>query len=111
MHPTLFHGQIRTLLLNANGAVPADFQNGLKPMLLGAPVNFVNVMAPADTSGQLLAAYGDMGLGAYFGDRRSVNYKILNELYAESDEVGVQVTERCAIEVANPEVLTKVVVA
>jgi hypothetical protein len=33
---------------------------------------------------------------------------MLNELYAETDQVGVQVTERIALDVVNPEVLSKI---
>jgi HK97 family phage major capsid protein len=56
----------------------------------------------------LLAVFGDLSLGCYFGDRRSVTFKMLNELYAENDQVGVQATERIALDVVNPEVLAKI---
>ena len=110
MNPTLFHGPIRDLVNVAGGNTIANLEGGQTPNLLGYPVVFTNVLpgASASTSGDLLAVFGDLSLGCYFGDRRSVTFKMLNELYAENDQVGVQVTERIALDVVNPEVLAKV---
>ena len=110
MNPTLFHGPIRDLLNAANGNTLADIEGGQNPRLLGYPVKFVNVLpgASASTSGDLLAVFGDMSLGCYFGDRRQPNFKVLNELFAVNDQVGVIATERIDIKVANPEVLSKI---
>ena len=110
MNPTLFHGPIRDVLNAANGNNIADLEGGQSPRLLGYPVVFSNVLpgASASASGDLLAVFGDLSLGCYFGDRRSVSFKMLNELYAENDQVGVQVTERIALDVVNPEVLAKI---
>ena len=113
INPTLFHGQVRELLNAAGGNTSAEFQGEIRPMLLGAPVNFVNVLPgnSASASGDLLAVYGDMSLGVYMGDRRALNFKTLNELYANTDQIGVQCTERVDIKVALPEVLTKLTIA
>ena len=110
MNPTVFHGQVRDLVNAGGGNAISDFEGGLRPSLLGYPVVFTNVLADsaAVTSGDLVAVFGDLSLGCYFGDRRSVTFKALNELYAENDQVGVQVTERIALEVVNPEVLSKI---
>ena len=110
MNPTLFHGPIRDLLNVAGGNTLADIEGGQRPRLLGYPVNFVNVLpgASASTSGDLLACFGDFSLGCYFGDRRQLGFKVLGELYAENDQVGVVATERIDIKVANPEVLSKI---
>jgi HK97 family phage major capsid protein len=64
----------------------------------------------APASGDLVAVFGDLRLGAYFGDRRALNFKTLNELYAENDQIGVVATERIDIKVANPEVLSKITI-
>lgn len=110
INSTLYHGPIRDLVNAAGGNTIRDFEGGQRPLLLGAPVNFVNVLpgSSASASGDLLAVYGDFNLGCYFGDRRALNFRVLNELYAETDQVGVQATERIDIKVANPEVLSKV---
>jgi HK97 family phage major capsid protein len=113
INSTLYHGPIRDLVNAAGGNTIRDFEGGQRPLLLGAPVNFVNVLpgSSASASGSLLAVYGDFNLGCYFGDRRALNFRVLNELYAETDQVGVQATERIDIKVANPEVLSKVTLA
>ena len=89
-----------------------ELEEGQRPTLLGYPVNFVNVLpgASASTPGDLLAVFGDLRLGCYFGDRRALNFKTLNELYAENDQIGVVATERIDIKVANPEVLAKITI-
>ena len=112
MNPTLFHGPIRDLLNAIGGTTQGDVQGDLRPRLFGAPVNFVNVLpgSTASTAGDLLAVYGDASLGCYFGDRRAQNFRVLNELYANTDQVGVQVTQRIDIAVANPEVLAKITI-
>ena len=112
VNPTLYHGPIRDLVNAAGGNTIADLEGGQRPSLLGYPVNFVSVLpgSSASTSGDLLAVFGDLSLGAYFGDRRALGFKMLNELYAENDQVGVIATERIDIQVVNPEVLGKITI-
>lgn len=112
MNSTLFHGPVRDLLNAAGGNTLSDLEGGQRPTLLGYPVNFVNVLpgASASTSGDLLAVFGDMRLGCYFGDRRALNFKTLNELYAENDQIGLVATERVSLAIANGEVLSKITI-
>jgi|DEB0MinimDraft_4_1074332.scaffolds.fasta_scaffold11689_5 HK97 family phage major capsid protein len=112
INASLFHGPVRELLNAAGGNTLADLEGGQSPRLLGYPVNFVSVLpgASATTAGDLLAVFGDLSLGCYFGDRRSPNFKVLNELFAVNDQVGVVATERIDIQVANPEVLGKITI-
>ncbi len=79
-------------------------------MLLGYPVNFVSALPSAPASGELVAVFGDLRLGAYFGDRRALNFKTLSELYMENDQLGVVATERIDIAVSCPEVLSKITI-
>jgi HK97 family phage major capsid protein len=113
INPTLFHGAIRDLLLAAGGNTQSVIEGGQRPTLLGYPVNFVNVLdgASASASGSVLAVFGDLSLGCYFGERRGLNFRVLNELYANTDQVGVQCTQRAALKVANPEVVSRLVIA
>ncbi len=112
LNSTLFHGPIRELLNAAGGNTLTDLEGGQQPRLLGYPVNFVSVLpgSAATTAGDLLGVFGDLSLGCYFGDRRSPNFKILNELFAVNDQVGVVATERIDIQVVNPEVLGKITI-
>lgn len=113
INPTLFHGAIRDLLLAAGGNTQSVIEGGQRPTLLGYPVNFVNVLdgASATASDSLLAVFGDLSLGCYFGERRGLNFRVLNELYANTDQVGVQCTQRAALKVANPEVIARLTIA
>jgi HK97 family phage major capsid protein len=113
INPTLFHGAIRDLLLAAGGNTQSVIEGGQRPTLLGYPVNFVNVLdgASASASDSLLCVFGDVNQACYFGERRGLNFRVLNELYANTDQVGVQCTQRSALKVANPEVLAKLTIA
>lgn len=68
--------------------------------LLGYPVEFTQVL-PGVTVGvdKLMAVFGDLNGGSYFGDRRRVTIKTLNELYAANDQIGVVATERYDVNV------------
>lgn len=110
MSPVVFHSQVRDLLNAAGGNAVADIEGGQRPLLLGYPVNLVSCLPAAPASGELVAAFGDLRIGAYFGDRRALNFKTLNELYMENDQIGVVATERIDIQVSNPEVLSKITI-
>lgn len=110
MSPVVFHSQVRDLLNAAGGNAVADIENGQRPLLLGYPVNLVSCLPAAPASGELVAAFGDLRIGAYFGDRRALNFKTLNELYMENDQIGVVATERIDIQVSNGEVLSKITI-
>jgi len=108
--PTVYHGQIRDLVNAAGGNTIADLEGGQRPLLMGYPVVLTNILPSAPASGELVAVFGDLRLGCYFGDRRAVNFKVLNELFAANDQVGIQCTSRIDIKVANPEVLSKITI-
>lgn len=110
INPTVYHGQIRDLVNAAGGNTIADLEGGQRPLLMGYPVVLTNILPAAPASGELVAVFGDLRLGCYFGDRRSLTFKTLNELYAANDQIGIQATERIDIKVANPEVLAKITI-
>ena len=110
VNPSVYHGQIRDLVNAAGGNTIADLEGGQRPLLMGYPVVLTNILPAAPASGELVAVFGDLRLGCYFGDRRSLTFKTLNELYAANDQIGIQATERIDIKVANPEVLAKITI-
>ena len=110
VNPRVYHGQIRDLVNAAGGNTIADLEGGQRPLLMGYPVVLTNILPAAPASGELVAVFGDLRLGCYFGDRRSLTFKTLNELYAANDQIGIQATERIDIKVANPEVLAKITI-
>ena len=110
MSPVIFNSVVRDLVNAAGGNTIADLEGGQRPLLLGYPVNFVSCLPSAPASGELVAVFGDLRLGAYFGDRRALNFKTLSELYMENDQLGVVATERIDIKVSCPEVLSKITI-
>jgi HK97 family phage major capsid protein len=110
MSPVIFNSVVRDLVNAAGGNTIADLEGGQRPLLLGYPVNFVSALPSAPASGELVAVFGDLRLGAYFGDRRALNFKTLSELYMENDQLGVVATERIDIKVSCPEVLSKITI-
>lgn len=110
MNQAVYHSTIQDLLHAAGGTDPRHIEDGGRPILLGYPVNFVEAIPAAPATGELVAVFGDMAQAVYFGDRRSVNFKVLNELYAANDQVGVMATERYDIVTANPESLQKITI-
>ena len=113
LNSTFYNGPVRDLL-NANGGGNdlASFEAGLRPTLLGHEVVYTNVLAGASAgTGDLVAVFGDLDAACYFGDRRAPSFRVLNELYANTDQIGVQATQRIDIKVANPELLAKITLA
>lgn len=70
MHKTVWANSAQRLQMAAGGVVPADIQAGAKPMLLGHPVVFVNVMDSTPSVSEIAAILGDLRLVAKLGDRR-----------------------------------------
>ncbi len=110
INPVVYHGQIRDLVNAAGGNTIQILEGGQQQSLLGYPVVLTNILPSAPASGELVAVFGDLRLGCYFGDRRSLNFKVLSELFAANDQVAIQCTQRIDLAVANPEVLAKITV-
>ena len=72
------------------------FEEGGAMQLLGYPVTFTNVLpAQGGGNGDLAIVVGDLDLGAYSGQRRQLWLRVLQELYAATDQIGIQATMRC----------------
>ena len=113
MSPTLWNGPVRDLLNAAGGNAVGNITAGAAPSLFGYRVNLVNAIngASASTSGDLLCVFGDLGVSHYFGDRRALNFKVLDQLFAVNDQVGIICTQRIDIASVNPEVISKLTLA
>ena len=112
MSPTLWNGQVRDLLNAAGGNMDSNLAAGVSRSLFGYPVELVNALPGAGAgTGDLIAVFGDLSVSHYFGDRRNLNFKVLDQLFAVNDQVGIICTQRIDIKSANPEVLSKVTVS
>ena len=96
----VYYNSMAPLMTAAGGNTVADIANGTQPRFLGSPVVFTQVLPDSSAAASsLVAYYGDLSLAATMGSRRDLNVKVLNELYAASDQIGIQATSRSAITV------------
>jgi len=96
----VYENSMAPLMTAAGGNTATDIANGTQPRFLGAPVVFTEVLPNSSAAADsLVAYYGDLSLAATMGSRRDVTIKVLNELYAATDQIGIQATSRCAITV------------
>ena len=102
MHSAVYYASAFRLMNAAGGNTNVTLANGVAmPMLLGYPVQFVQVM-PSTTGSSvstILAYFGDLRLGAAYGTRRSARVEVSTERYFELDLIGIKTTERIAINV------------
>lgn len=102
IHSTGYALSMQRLMLAAGGNTVNDIASGGKPMFLGAPVNFVQVMnstTGAQTSTEGLCYYGDLSLAAAFGNRIGMSVEFSDQRYIELNQIGVFGRERFDIKV------------
>lgn len=73
-----------------------------RPLFLGYPVNFTQVMPTTDANSQIAALFGNLELAAILGDRR--NRTLFTDPFslATSDQIRVRATERVDINFHSP---------
>ena len=96
MNSYIYHTVVLSLLNAAGGTDMRQTEAGGEMMLMGYPVTFTqtlpgNIASPADN---MFIVCGDLNLGAYLGTRRNVTIRVLNELYAANDQIGLVGTMR-----------------
>jgi HK97 family phage major capsid protein len=70
MHKTFYIDSAQRLQMALGGIVPADVQMGARPMLLGYPVVYANVMKSAPAANEIGALLGDLRWSSKLGNRR-----------------------------------------
>lgn len=80
------------------GNTVANFEGGMGMSFLGFPV-YISQVLPDDGASNIVAYFGDFSLASTIGTRRGVTMRVLNELYAATDQVGIIATERVGITV------------
>ena len=71
--------------------------------VLGRPV-YTSAFAPEITAGSTPLAFGDFSY-YWIADRRDTRFKVLNELYAERDQIGFFASERVDGKLILPEAI------
>lgn len=91
-----YYASMHRLLMAAGGNTSSNLENGGRPLFLGAPVVFTNVLnktLTAQASTKVLA-YGDLRLATIFGDRRAMTMSLTDQRYWDEDQIAVKATER-----------------
>lgn len=101
-HRSFYFGVMQKLELAAGGVTAREIAVGdrsPRPLFLGYPVNFTQVMPRTDANSQVAALLGDLAMGSMMGDRR--NRTLFTDPYslAASDQIQVRGTERIDINV------------
>jgi len=71
--------------------------------ILGKPV-YVSPYAPEMAADTMPVAFGDFNY-YWIADRRDIRFRVLNELYAERDQIGFFATERIDGKLILPEAI------
>jgi HK97 family phage major capsid protein len=101
-HKSVFHAMFERVAMAAGGVTAAEMQNGIAPRFFGYPVVFTQVMSGVigtGTDATPLAYFGDLSMGAAFGDRRAVTIKTSDSALNafEQDEIVIRGTQRVDI--------------
>ena len=100
-HKTYYYSVIVRLILASGGTTAEEIVNGRRtPIFLGYPVVFSQVFPSTEANSQIPVVFGNMALGAMFGDRRAETIQFTDtavvggESLWERDQIGVRGTER-----------------
>lgn len=100
-HKTFAHTVLQRLILAAGGTTATEIINGTPTMMfLGYPVTISQVFPSTEANSQIPIIFGDLSLGAMFGNRGqetiafSTEATVGGESMWERDQIGVRGTER-----------------
>lgn len=102
VHKSFFHTVMQRLELAAGGVTAREISEGDRrgrPLFLGYPVNFTQVMPRIEANSQVCALFGDLALAATFGDRRTRTMFTDPYSLSTKDQILVRSTERIDINV------------
>ena len=93
------------LLKDQNGQYiwHSGLKDGAPDTLLGRPV-YTSTAVPGIGAGQKVIAFGDLSY-YWIGDREGINFRRLNELYAQKGQVGFLATKRVDAKLILPEAI------
>lgn len=104
-HKSVYHEVFERIAMAAGGVSAAEMAAGIGPRYFGYPVVFAQSLPATSTTtdGTVLAYFGDLAMGCYFGDRREMSVKLSDSALNafEQDEMAVRGTQRADIVCAN----------
>lgn len=101
VHSAVYWASMARLMDAGGGNRVQDLGSGPVMQFLGYPVRFTQVL-PSTTgtlASTIVAYFGDLRLAATVGRRRGITTKVSEDRYFEFDQVGIQCTQRMAINV------------
>jgi HK97 family phage major capsid protein len=99
-HRSFYFGTMQRLELAAGGNALREVATGdraPRPLFLGYPVNFTQVMPRTDAVSQIAAILGDLSMGTVMGDRRQRTLFTDPFSLSANDQIAVRGTERVDI--------------
>lgn len=95
------HACFYRLLRAAGGNTMGELAGGIPVSYMAAPIVISQAMPTVLTAVDAIISliYGDLRTAVTFGDRRGITIKVLMELYALSDQIGIIADERFDINV------------
>jgi HK97 family phage major capsid protein len=73
-----------------------------RPLYLGYPVNFTQVMPKTDANSQIACLFGNLSLAAILGDRRNRTLFVDPYSLSTNDQIRVRAIERVDINFHSP---------
>jgi len=84
---------MQSLALGGNGALASEIVDGVRrPVFMGWPVFFNNVMRKTASTGQCVALFGDLKRSSHFALRRQVAVRASTDRFIEFDQTYFQAT-------------------
>jgi HK97 family phage major capsid protein len=99
-HRSFYFGTMQRLELAAGGNTIREVASGdraPRPLFLGYPVNFTQVMPRTDAASQIAAILGDLSMGTVMGDKRQRTLFTDPYSLSANDQIAVRGTERVDI--------------
>jgi HK97 family phage major capsid protein len=87
------------LMMNANGVTASEIQGMRRPVFMGYPVEFAQVMPTSSSASQIPVVLGNLRQGAAFGDRRQFRLLQSPHFKADADVVAMLSTRRYDIHI------------
>lgn len=102
MHKYFYWTVIRPLMLAYSTniptiGVPQDVAAGRQREFLGYNVEMSSVMPKTEANSQICAILGNLPMGCYLGDRRAMRIDRSRDVYFTTDQIGIRLTWRFAI--------------
>jgi HK97 family phage major capsid protein len=101
-HRGFYYGVMQRVELEQGGVTMTETAQGdrrPRPLFLGYPVNFAQVLPRPEANSTVFALLGDLSLGAMMGDRRARTIFVDPYSLSANDQIQVRGTERIDINV------------